>query len=332
MSDSSLRLLIMLQQIPREPLCITTHELQSKLEAAGYPIGLRTIQRDLNTLSVNFPLIQIDTGNRNTGWAFAKNGRHTAFLGMDSVTALTVNMALEHLKNLVPAQVLDYLKPWQQEAEDKLSEQYKGWIKKVRVVNPQLLLPPNYDEKTLALVYQALLDGRQFKAEYNGKADMVVHPYGLIQKGQTLYLICRFFDFGDPRITALHRFNSAELLSEKVRQFKEFDIDNYIQEGSMQWIVSPGEIELKLEVEPYVANFLQETPISKQQKVITQQDSTIIVAKTADSMELRRWLLSQGSAIKLLEPEHLKHWLIDEARKILEQHEDLCSTSRGEVS
>lgn len=45
-----------------------------------------------------------------------------AFPGMDTVTALTVSMALEHLQSLLPLQVLQHLEPWQLEAEERLQK------------------------------------------------------------------------------------------------------------------------------------------------------------------------------------------------------------------
>lgn len=322
MNTSTFRLLTMLQQIPREPLGVTTHELQAKLAAAGYEVSLRTVQRDLNSLSAQFPLIQLPEITKNLRWAFAKQGRLVAFPGMDAVTALTVYMADAHLKSLLPMQVAEYLQPWQQEARSKLTEEYKGWLKKIRVINAQPLLPPQVNEEVLQPIYQALLESRQFSASYNGVDERIIHPYGLVQKGQLLYLVCRFYEFDDVRITALQRYSQVKLLDDKVRPFPRFNIDDYLEEGRLNYLLSDKKLSITAEIQPYLADLLSETPLAKRQKITKQADKNILTAQVADTLELRRWLLSQGSAIKLLEPVALRNWLAEEAKAMYASYND----------
>lgn len=324
MNNTSFRLLTILQQIPREPLGITTHELHAKLAAAGYEVSLRTVQRDLNSLSAEFPLIQLPEVTKNVRWAFAKQGRLVAFPGMDAVTALTVYMAEEHLKNLLPVQVADYLQPWQQEARSKLTDEYKGWLKKIRVVNPQPLQPPQLNSEVLQPLYQALLENRQLAATYNGATERIIHPYGLVQKGQLLYLVCRFYEFDDVRITALQRYSDVTLLDEKVRPFPKFNIDDYLEEGRFSWLVSNQLLKLSLEITPSLAELLKETPLATNQKFAPlancPKNNQLLTAEVADTLEVRRWLLSQGSAVKVLEPQEVRTWLADEAKAMYENY------------
>ncbi len=58
MADSSLRLLLLLREIPREPQYVSTSTLHDRMVAAGHEISLRTIQRDMQALSTYFPLVQ----------------------------------------------------------------------------------------------------------------------------------------------------------------------------------------------------------------------------------------------------------------------------------
>ena len=265
MADSSLRLLLLLQQIPREPRSVSSQELHERLEDAGYPVSLRTVQRDLVTLSSHFPLVQsTPTGRGKTGvaWAFTKGSPHLAFPGMDAVTALTVSMAMAHLQSLLPRQVLQYLEPWQLEAEAQLrqhnSNKYHDWMNKVRIVPQHFLQAPQVDAEAVGLIYEAVLENRKFSATYKGKPERIIHPYGLVQQGHTLYLICRFYEFDDVRITALHRYQEVELLDESVRPFPNFNIDDYLDSGAMQWVLPDRQrIELKLLVNPRLAVHLE---------------------------------------------------------------------------
>ena len=326
MTDSSLRLLLLLQQIPREPRSISSQQLHERLEDAGYPVSLRTVQRDLVSLSSHFPLVQsTPTGRGKTGvaWAFSKGSQHLAFPGMDAVTALTVSMAMEHLQSLLPRQVLQYLEPWQLEAEAQLrkhnSTMYHDWMGKVRVVPQHFLQAPQVDAESVGLIYEAILENRKFSATYKGKLGRIIHPYGLVQQGHTLYLICRFYEFDDVRITALHRYQEVELLDESVRSFPEFNIDDYLDSGAMQWVLPDRQrIELKLLVSPWLAAHLEETPLADKQ-ILTNDpqhaERYVLEAQVLDGMQLRRWLLSQGAGLQVLEPEPLREWMREIVRE-----------------
>ena len=326
MADSSLRLLLLLQQIPREPRSRSSQQLHERLEDAGYPVSLRTVQRDLVSLSSHFPLVQsTPTGRGKTGvaWAFSKGSQHLAFPGMDAVTALTVSMAMEHLQSLLPRQVLQYLEPWQLEAEAQLrqhnSSKYHDWMSKVRVVPQHFLQAPQVDAEAVGLIYEAVLENRKFSATYKGKPERIIHPYGLVQQGHTLYLICRFFEFDDVRITALHRYQEVELLDESVRSFPEFDIDDYLDSGAMQWVLPDRQrIALKLLVSPWLAAHLEETPLADKQILTTDPQHAeryVLEAQVLDGMQLRRWLLSQGAGLQVLEPEPLREWMREIVRE-----------------
>ena len=320
MADSSLRLLLMLQQIPREPRYISSLQLHERLADAGYEVSLRTVQRDLVKLSSHFPLLQSEpSGRGKTGvaWAFSKHGQHMAFPGMDAVTALTVSMALEHLQTLLPPQVLQHLEPWQLEAEEQLhklnSSKYQGWMDKVRVAPQHFLQAPQVGAEAVGLIYEALLENRQFCATYKGKSERIIHPYGLVQQGHTLYLLCRFYEFDDVRITALHRYQSVELLDEPVRPFPEFNIDDYLNSGALQWVLPERQrIALKLRISPWLNRHLEETPLSEQQRLTADSEFPerwILEADVLDGMQLRRWLLSQGAGLHILEPKPLREWI-----------------------
>lgn len=326
MADASLRLLLLLQQIPREPRYISSQQLYERLDDAGYAVSLRTVQRDLVKLSSHFPLVQSEaTGRGKTGvaWAFSKDGQHMAFPGMDSVTALTVSMALEHLKSLLPRQVMQHLQPWQQEAEEQLhklnSSKYQGWMDKVRIAPQHFLQAPHVDAEAVGLIYEALLENRQFCATYKGKPERIIHPYGLVQQGHTLYVLCRFYQFDDVRITALHRYQSVVLLDEPVRPFPGFNIDDYLNGGAMQWLLpDPQRLELKLRINPWLAQHLEETPLADKQSVAIDPQNPeryLLDAEVLDGMQLRRWLLSQGAGLQVLGPLQLREWMANIVRE-----------------
>lgn len=320
MADSSLRLLILLKHLPREPAFISSQTLHQRMQDEGYSVSLRTIQRDLSALSLHFPLIQNQPsgiGKTGLGWAFARDSQNISFPVMGSAAALTFSMAMRHLQQLLPVSALAYLKPIQNEAENQLnkhnSSRYQSWLDKVRITPLHFLQPPQTDGDVVALIYQALLESRQFKASYKGVPERIIHPYGLVQQGHTLYLVCRFYEFDDIRITALHRFASVQLLDENVRPFPEFEIDDYLGKGAMQWLMpEKSNIFLELRINENLAYYLEETPIAEGQQIeqdASQDDSYFLRANLQDSQQLRYWLLSQADQLEILGPVEMREWI-----------------------
>lgn len=331
MADASLRLILLLRHIPREPRYISSQQLQAVLEDAGYEVTLRTIQRDLQKLSMHFPLVQNTPqgrGKTGLGWAFARNSQSQTFPVLGSAAALTLSMALQHLQQLLPAQALQYLEPLKKEAEELLSSynsgQYQGWLDKVRTAPLHALKPPQFDAEMVELVYQALLENRQLRATYKGKPDRVIHPYGLVQQGHTLYLLCRFYEFDDIRITALHRFGKVEVLDEPVRPFPQFNIDDYLGEGAMYWPLPERQtIDLVLRVSPEVAALLRETPLADGQQIVAdevEEGRFEVRAEVLKSRHLRNWILGQNHHVEVLQPASLREWMADLAQQQVQRY------------
>ncbi|MBU3824739.1 MAG: WYL domain-containing protein [Candidatus Oceanisphaera merdipullorum] len=332
MSDSTLRTLLLLQNIPREPHFISSQALLSRVEDAGFQASLRTIQRDLSNLSALFPLIQNEPqgrGKTGVGWAFTRDSQRMGFPGMDAVTALTLSMAMQHLRPLLPPQVLQHLQPLQYEAEERLakhnSASYQHWVNKVRVVPSYFLQPPQADAEAVELIYQALLENRQFCATYRGKAQRVIHPYGLVQQDHTLYLLCRFYQFDDIRVTALHRYQQVQLLADPVRPFSEFKIDDYLDKGALRWLLPEQQpLLLKLRLPDWMAEHITESPISTMQRLTVDDHHAnhyILEAQVLDSMQFRRWILSQSDGLLVLEPASLRDWVKDTLKNQLHKYQ-----------
>jgi len=146
MSDPLLRQWEMLKLIPRERK-ITTKELQSKLEGLGFTVTRRTLERDLERLSIPFCL-EVDTRNKPYGWRYALNTKMPSIPGLTASEALTLLLLQKYLKNLLPVAVSDNLAAQFSAAQQYFTQEHPemrlfDWLKRVQVVSPgPSLLPP----------------------------------------------------------------------------------------------------------------------------------------------------------------------------------------------
>ncbi len=317
MSDTLLRQWELLRSIPRAPRKIDVATLMQKLEGAGYPSNKRTIQRDLNTLSSVFPL-QSDTKGIPYGWSWSAEAPAFDLPAMDGPTALTLRLIEQFIPALLPPTIRDLLAPQFARARAVLDANpdntLANWTNSVRVVPREMpLLPPKFNNEAVRVVYDALLAGKRFTAEYRSRAadtdelkTYEASPLGLVARGPLLYLVCTLWNYQDIRQLALHRVMSAAPTDKKVTKPDGFDLDKYIEQGEFQYPIGPM-ISLKAKFTRAAAAHLVETPLSEDQTIMDLDAAHVLVIATIrDTAQLDWWLSGFGAMVEVLEPPELR--------------------------
>lgn len=317
-SDSSRNTLTrqweLLKLLPSHRPGKTAAELTQELADLGYKVTKRTVERDLDSLVAVFPSIECNDKGQPFGWHWA-SGASSDVPGVNVAEALSLRMIEETIRPLLPASVLKAVEPRFRQAANKLAsqKQHPGiaqWADKVRNIPPALpLFPPKIDPAVLDTVQGALLNERQLEVDYQSMdADepqtRILHPLAMVQRGPVTYLVATAYGYDDIRIYALHRISRAERLTDRISPPKGFSIDEYIQSGGFQF-GNGKTLKLKARVADWLARILRETPLSEDQKLVQDGDAYLLTATVADSWQLRWWILSQGSNIKIHSPKHL---------------------------
>ncbi|UCO96408.1 WYL domain-containing protein [Metapseudomonas lalkuanensis] len=273
--DTLLRLLALLRLIPREPQFVAATTLLEKLKDRGFSVNLRSIQRDLNRLSVPFSLL-CDESERPYRWSFSRNAP-VDLSAMDTPTALALYLAESHLHALLPQSVLDQLGPQFQKARNYLDNLGRNglanWAKRVRALpNGKALLPAQVPPEVWFPVSAALLERKQLQVQYMSRSKagikrFRIHPAGMVSRHSISYLIGTSDDYSDLRQFALHRIRKAELLNTPAHEHKDFDLDHYIAGGAFAMRQAPQQVELIADVHPQIAWLLSETPLGQEQSL-----------------------------------------------------------------
>jgi predicted DNA-binding transcriptional regulator YafY len=281
------------------------------------PTTARTIQRDLNTLSRVFPL-QSDTQSIPYGWSWGADAQAFDLPAMDGPTALTVRMIEQFIPTLLPPAIRELLAPQFARAKAVLdsnpNKPLGAWADCVRVVPREMpLLPPKFNDGAVRVVYDALLAGKRFTADYRSRAaetdemkSYEVNPLGLVARGNLLYLVCTLWDYSDIRQLALHRVMSATPTDKAIAKPDGFNLDEYIEQGEFQYPIGPM-IQLNAKFDRAAAAHLYETPLSEDQAIEDlDADHVLITATVRDTAQLEWWLRGFGSAIVVLQPIYLQ--------------------------
>ncbi|KPQ01691.1 MAG: putative transcriptional regulator [Marinobacter sp. HL-58] len=324
MSNTAVRYLTMLRMVPRFPKTITTTELAERLDGHGFEVTMRSIQRDLEKLSADFPLL-VDESTRPFQWSFDRDATMDIIPALDLPAALTFELARAYLSPMLPPRALSHLKPHFDEAHRTLLREKNPlgkWPDRVRVINRGLGgRRPAIDADVLETVTEALLRDFRCKLTYQARnwpepEVIIVHPLGLIFRDPNVYLIGTIEGREGIRQLVLHRATAGELVEQPVERPEDFELDLYIHSGAMGILKSNKPVYLRLRCDRPALNHLVESPLGFDQTTTEIDDNTFEIAVTVgDTQDLRWWLTAQAVHCDILAPD----WLRKEIEGILAQ-------------
>jgi predicted DNA-binding transcriptional regulator YafY len=287
------------------------------MEAAGHNVTKRTIERDMEELSRIFPITRNEV-SIPYGWHWRENARFDT-LGLDLSEAVSLGLMEDVLRQIMPPAFLSALEGKFSLAREKLAALPKiphaRWADLVRYVPPGLpFIPPSIAPSVLPAIQESLLHQRQLQVVYlsagsDAAKEQTLHPLSLIQQGARSYLVATAFQYDKPLLYAIHRIASATVLEEPAKRPKGFSLDVFLAGGGAQF--ANGEsITLKAQVSDELARLLEETPLSKDQKITTRAGVHTLTATVQESWNLHFWILSQGASIAVLKPVSLRKQII----------------------
>lgn len=315
--ETLIRLLFLLQKIPRGPHKTDVKRLTRYLEDAGYKVDVRTVQRDLKKLS-EVPELPLECDeNKPKGWSWSQEAKIWDMPAMNPQLALTFSLIDHYLKDKMPVTVMDFLNPYVNKAEEVLGHHqdsgFAKWLDKIRVIPAGIDQKiPAIDKYVLKTVYESLLEETKFKAIYQPRGEdetkeYVVNPLGLVFRNDMIYLVATLWGYTDIKHMVLHRFIEAEATPEKLNRPKNFNLDTYLKEGEFNYSSNPETIKLKLQMDAYTAQHLLECPLNDDQVVKEQKDGLLKITATVKNTEqLRMWLRAYGTNVEVLAPKDLR--------------------------
>lgn len=310
---------------------LTTADIVQKLADAGFNTTQRTVQRDMDKLSGVFPL-ECNEKSAPFGWRWQK-GSDLSVPGLSVSEALTLKMVGDYLTPLLPQSMLEGLRPKLDAASQKLAAVEEKntaarWTDKIRVVHPLVnMLPPDINSDVMAVLQDALLQEKQLEVVYqkfgtDTPKNYTLHPLAMVQRGAITYLVCTVFDYQDVLLFAVHRMIDATILDDKVEPLDGFDIDDYINKGHLDF-GGGNSIVLKLWVSKTLGRSLRESPLSSDMQMAeSDSEGYKITATVQDTLQLKWWLLSHSSAVKVLEPQALRDEVVGCLREALEGYDE----------
>jgi predicted DNA-binding transcriptional regulator YafY len=315
---------LLLGFIPRYPNRVATTDLVRMLAAQGIERTPRAVQKMCAELAFQEADLVCDDTSKPFQWFWKKDARVREYPPMNAHAALTLRIAFEQAKHLLPASTLEHLKHQQRRAEEVLAESatMRAWRRKVRVLPRGLgQLPPAIDREVLKVVYDALLSDRRLEVTYRGwnKAEdqtLDVFPIALVARDALLTIVCTIRDREGVRQLHLHRMRTARAVNGARVVPPGFDLDAHIRAGNLGFRKGDAPLELRLRLHPDVVQSVTEMPLVPDQRLVPERDgATRLEATVADTLDLRGWLKSYGPKVEVLSPPALRSAIAEELRE-----------------
>jgi predicted DNA-binding transcriptional regulator YafY len=313
MYDTSIRRLLLLQQIPRSPHNITVKEICDNFANNGRPTNTRTIQRDLIQLSVVFPLIDEAMGKTNY-WSWRADAEIIDMPSMNPKTALSFYLSELYLYQMMPPAVLDALQPHFNKAKQVLKDNKNMgiWRNKIAILPEGMpLQAPDLKDKIIEPIYNALLEQKTISASYQKREEgtpteyQQINPQALVFRNRIIYLLATVKNYPDIIQFVLHRFTKTTLQNQKIPPIN-FNLHNYIQDGNFDFIEG-DDFDIELLFTHGAVNHLYETPLNNSQKLAKQADGRVrLIAKVHNSSQLRWYIRGFAHQVEVINPQFLR--------------------------
>jgi predicted DNA-binding transcriptional regulator YafY len=180
----------------------------------------------------------------------------------------------------------------------KFSKDYSG---KETIINQ--LMEAMLKRETCYVTYHSFYDDevKNFK----------IDPLHFFEKDGGLYVLVNTTTFGEIRTLAVERIQGLAETGSIFAYPNDLDAEELL--ASAFDIVYGDPIKVKIWFSADQARYIRERQWSRTQEIEDQEDGSIILSMdTSGWWDIKRWVLSYGSAAKVLEPEELKEEIIDE--------------------
>lgn len=165
-------------------------------------------------------------------------------------------------------------------------------------------------QAALKSVNAAIASGKTLRMEYytysrDSVSTREIDPYGVVYRGNSWYVIGHCHTRGGVRTFRLSRVLKASPTGNTFAYPKGFSIEEYIAKS---WSVFQGdETDVVLRFSKKLAPLIEEHQWHPGQRIEKLKDDGIIFrARVRGTLEIRRWVLSWGEGVEVLEPAALR--------------------------
>lgn len=304
---------------------VTINQIYNRIaKNFGEKVSPKTIKRDLDDLTMVFPIYE-DGEGRGTTYALEKYKIEDFVFSVQELFSLffireiirkydtsepgkLALQLIERIISYIPSIYDDYI--------DRL---YKTFL-----VQKDIDSDTNVTVETLKMINDAIVEKKCIKIRYysftsDSETVREVNPYIMYEKDGHYYLtgFCKLHN--EIRDFRISRMKEIEVLNKSFEILPEFDKTKYYK---YTWNILKGSTRYKIEIKftGNAARLVKEYDRYRADDLIENEDGSIIFIKTVSQLdEIKRWVLGFGSDAEILGPQEFKDMIYNEIIKMAEK-------------
>jgi len=289
--------------------------------ADEFDVSTRTIRRDITNLSsVGFPIY--DEIRDKQLFYFIHPNYHIPEIHFTLAEIISMYLAYQtsRFKRKDDEEpFLSAIKKISSTIPDEMRKFLKKMEKNIISDNSFGLKEQNEMLNKLQIIQQTIIRKKRIRINYFSPLNKefktrTISPYGFKSYQNNFYLAAYCHSRKDIRIFALNRISNVKILQSNIYE-TDFDLESYFDSGF--GVFSDKLFKVKLKFSEKASYFAKERILHKEQKITELDDGSIILELPAKGLfEIKRFVLSYGKDVKVLEPEELKQLIKEEIKEI----------------
>lgn len=318
------RQLYILSLLSQNPIGYTAEEIVEKLKKWEVVLTKRTIQRDIDELSMSYAIEEEERDGRTYFKARKFNMKNVDLTTRDllAITFMqrlvqqyahtTMGVAAEEMLQKIAANTGNLNQKHLEELEQA-----------IRIVNPNEWKNQDIDPQIEQLITAAIEKQNKIEILYhswNGDAvtKRVIHPYSLILLDQYLCVegYCELRK--EIRTFRVSRIQKIHVLKEHF-QIRE-DYQQKEQKGKFIYLGGKQQEDLVIQFDARTGRYVREYEAHRADRLTENADGLLFEKRTAITSEVKKWILQFGGGARVLSPQSLAEQIVEEAEQMIKNY------------
>jgi proteasome accessory factor B len=289
-------------------------------------VAKRTVQRDIETLSVaGFPVTS-ETRNGTVFWHFMEGFHAEAPIALTLAEQMALYFSKGLFKPLQGSPIYESLESAMQKIGSQLPAQSFKFLRGLDQgisVSSFGLKDYSHSKEVIDALTRAVFNKFTVRILHRSPQrvkpiEREVNPYKIWYVNNGLYLVGHDHRENALRTFAVERIQSAKLTNRRFETPSDFNFDEFQKTAFNVIWGEPQEVKIRFSAAQ--APYIRERTWHPSQQIENEQDGrTIITLHVADLDEVKRWLIGFGAEAEVLGPEKLQIEIADECHRVIKQ-------------
>lgn len=320
------RQIYILSLLSQNPIGYTADEIVEKLKKWDVILTKRTINRDIDELSMSYA-IEEEERNGKTYFLARKFSMENVDLTIQDLIAISFMQQLvqQYEHTAMGSAAGEMLRKIIANTGNLNRKHLEDLSRSIRIMDRNEWKNQDIKPEIEQLINAAIEKQTKLEIEYyswnsDETTKRVIHPYRFTLLDQYLCVEAYCELRQEVRTFRLSRIRKAMAKKEKFQTPEDYQKQG--QDNTFIYIGGKNSEKLRIQFDVSTGRYVKEYEAHRADRLIENEEGLLFEKKTAITPEVVRWILKFGAGAKVLEPKALVERLQEETKKMWEQYEN----------